>query len=83
MNHPNWPVTLMLLGLTALILGFIATARRRTLFIRRIPGLSAVDEAVGRGASGSRASSDGSWSLRSGWSGVQVFGCSGVRDTLA
>ncbi len=48
MNHPNGPVALMLAVLTALILGFIATARRRTVFIRRIPGLSAVEEAVGR-----------------------------------
>lgn len=48
MEHPNLAVTLLLLLLTALILGFIATARRRTLFIRRIPGLSAVEEAVGR-----------------------------------
>jgi hypothetical protein len=48
MDHPNAAVSLLLLVLTALILGFIATARRRTLFIRRIPGLTAVDEAVGR-----------------------------------
>jgi hypothetical protein len=48
MDHPNLAVTLLLLLLTALILGFIATARRRTLFIRRIPGLAAVEEAVGR-----------------------------------
>src|SRR5207247_49535 len=48
MDHPNVPVALLLLVMTGLILGFIATARRRTLFIRRIPGLSAVEEAVGR-----------------------------------
>src|SRR5437868_14827722 len=48
MNHPNGPVTALLAVLMALILGFIATARRRSLFIRRIPGLSAVEEAVGR-----------------------------------
>jgi uncharacterized protein DUF6754 len=48
MNHPNGPVALLLLVLTGLILGFIATARRRSLFIRRIPGLTAVEEAVGR-----------------------------------
>ena len=48
MNHPNGPVTLLLVVLTGLILGFIATARRRSLYIRRIPGLSAVEEAVGR-----------------------------------
>lgn len=48
MEHPNWAVTLLLGVLTALILGSIARARRRTLFIRRIPGLTAVEEAVGR-----------------------------------
>jgi hypothetical protein len=48
LNHPNGPVTLLLAVLTALILGFIATARRRSLYIRRIPGLAAVEEAVGR-----------------------------------
>jgi hypothetical protein len=48
MNHPDLAVTVLLAVLTALILGFIATARRRSLYIRRIPGLSAVEEAVGR-----------------------------------
>src|SRR5439155_11206577 len=48
LDHPNRTITLLLLALTALILGFIATARRRSLFIRRIPGLAAVEEAVGR-----------------------------------
>jgi uncharacterized protein DUF6754 len=48
LNHPNGPTALLLLLLTALILGFIATARRRSLYIRRIPGLAAVEEAVGR-----------------------------------
>jgi hypothetical protein len=48
MDHPNWTVTLLLGVLTALILGFIATARRRSLYIRRIPGLTAIEEAVGR-----------------------------------
>lgn len=48
MKHPNLPVALLLATLTALILGFIARARRQSLYIRRIPGLSAVEEAVGR-----------------------------------
>jgi len=48
MDHPNRAVTLLLVILTAMILGCIATARRRSLFIRRITGLSAVEEAVGR-----------------------------------
>jgi hypothetical protein len=47
-KHPNLPVALLLAALTALILGFIARARRQSLYIRRIPGLSAVEEAVGR-----------------------------------
>lgn len=41
------PRTLLAL-FSALILGYILLARRRSLFIRRIPGLTAVDEAVGR-----------------------------------
>jgi len=41
--------TLLTLGISLTILCFILTARGgRQLFIRRIPGLSAVDEAVGR-----------------------------------
>lgn len=39
---------LLLLVLTAFILTRILAAKKRSLFIRRIPGLSAVDEAVGR-----------------------------------
>jgi hypothetical protein len=48
MDHPNAAVAVLLGILTAMILGCIATARRRSLFIRRIAGLSAVEEAVGR-----------------------------------
>ncbi|MBI4530808.1 MAG: hypothetical protein HY709_04730 [Candidatus Latescibacteria bacterium] len=33
---------------SGIILGFIARARRKDLFLRRIPGLNAVEEAVGR-----------------------------------
>jgi hypothetical protein len=39
---------LLLLVFSAMILSRILVARKRQLFIRRIPGLSAVDEAVGR-----------------------------------
>jgi hypothetical protein len=39
---------LLLLVFSALILSRILVARKRSLFIRRIPGLTAVDEAVGR-----------------------------------
>ena len=39
---------LLLIVLSAFILTRIFAAKRRSLFIRRIPGLSAVDEAVGR-----------------------------------
>jgi len=35
-------------GLSAIILAFISLARRRDLFIRRIAGLEALDEALGR-----------------------------------
>jgi hypothetical protein len=49
MQHPTLPVALLELALTGLILAFILTARRgRQLFVRRIPGLAAIDEAVGR-----------------------------------
>jgi hypothetical protein len=37
-----------MLGFGGIILAFIQVARRRPLWIRRIPGLDAVDEAVGR-----------------------------------
>jgi len=39
---------LFLIVFSAIILSRIVVARRRQLFIRRIPGLTAVDEAVGR-----------------------------------
>jgi hypothetical protein len=49
MQHPTLPVALLELVLAGLILGFILTARGgRELFVRRIPGLAAIDEAVGR-----------------------------------
>jgi hypothetical protein len=37
-----------MLLLSAIVLGYIARARRRELFLRKIPALDAVDEAVGR-----------------------------------
>jgi hypothetical protein len=42
------PARALVLLFVTLILVMLATARRRSLFIRRIPGLSAIDEAVGR-----------------------------------
>jgi hypothetical protein len=52
-TDPNYliPVVLprvLLILFSAIILSRILVARRRQLFIRRIPGLTAVDEAVGR-----------------------------------
>jgi hypothetical protein len=52
--HPNWfnwnqinnLVLVVLFG--AVVLGSIRTAKRREIFLRRIPGLDAVDEAIGR-----------------------------------
>ncbi len=49
MEHANWPVGILLATFCAVILYKILSARRgRDLYIRRIPGLSAIDEAVGR-----------------------------------
>ncbi len=49
MEHANWPVAILEAVLVFLILYKIFSARRgRELYIRRIPGLSAIDEAVGR-----------------------------------
>ncbi|HEY3265862.1 MAG TPA: DUF6754 domain-containing protein [Armatimonadota bacterium] len=51
MQHATLTVTLLLAALAALILCGIFSARAgKRLFIRRIPGLSAIDEAVGRAA---------------------------------
>ena len=52
--RPNWfklsdlNTFLSMLLLSAVILGSIAVARRRELFLRKIAGLDAVDEALGR-----------------------------------
>jgi len=49
LDHANLPVAIMEAVFSALILYKIFSARRGTdLYIRRIPGLSAIDEAVGR-----------------------------------
>jgi hypothetical protein len=49
MNHASFPVVVIEAILISLILYKIFSARRgKDLFIRRIPGLSAIDEAVGR-----------------------------------
>lgn len=49
MKHATLPTALFVLAIAAAILVAILTARRgRQLFIRRIPGLAAIDEAVGR-----------------------------------
>jgi hypothetical protein len=54
-SRPNWfrpartNVLVLLVGLTSLVLFFIARARAGAhLFIRRIAGLNAIDEAIGR-----------------------------------
>jgi len=49
MEHANIQMFVAVVAITALILHKIFTARRgREVFIRRIPGLSEIDEAVGR-----------------------------------
>lgn len=49
MEHATWTVRVLIAILSAFILGNIFMARRgKKLFIRRIPGLSAIEEAVGR-----------------------------------
>ena len=49
MDHATWPVAIFLGILCFLILYKIFSARRgKSLYIRKIPGLSAIDEAVGR-----------------------------------
>ena len=49
MEHATWPARIVLLVFSAIIVAAVLSAQRgRTLFIRRIPGLTAIDEAVGR-----------------------------------
>ena len=49
MKHATWPARILLIGLSLLIIYFIISAQRgKRLYLRRIPGLNAIEEAVGR-----------------------------------
>ena len=48
MEHASVTVRILLLPLCAIIVRMILLARRKNLFIRRIQGLTAIDEAIGR-----------------------------------
>lgn len=48
MLHATWTVRSVLLPISIIIVTAILMARRRQLFIRRIQGLTAIDEAIGR-----------------------------------
>ena len=49
MEHATWPARIVLALFSIIIIGAVLSAQRgRKLFIRRIPGLTAIDEAVGR-----------------------------------
>ncbi len=49
LEHANWFLRVLFLALSGIIVGSVLLAQRgRAMFIRRIPGLSAFDEAVGR-----------------------------------
>ena len=49
LEHANWFMTVLMVALSIIIVTTIVTAKRgKKLFIRKIPGLSAIDEAVGR-----------------------------------
>jgi hypothetical protein len=48
MEHANWFVRIMIPLFSVIIVLTILAARKRDLFIRRIQGLSAIDEAIGR-----------------------------------
>ncbi len=47
-NTAKWNNLIISVGLTLVILFYISVARRKDLFIRRIAGLEALDEALGR-----------------------------------
>lgn len=47
-NTSKWNNLILAVGLSLVILFYISVARRRELFIRRIAGLEALDEALGR-----------------------------------
>jgi hypothetical protein len=49
MNHATWPATVILLLMSIVIVSTVVSAQQgKQYFIRRIPGLSAIEEAVGR-----------------------------------
>ncbi|HZT40757.1 MAG TPA: DUF6754 domain-containing protein [Chthonomonadaceae bacterium] len=48
MEHANTAVREILIPISIIIVAAILIARRRSLFIRRIQGLTAIDEAIGR-----------------------------------
>jgi hypothetical protein len=49
MNHATWPALILLLAMSIVIVVTVVSAQQgKQYFIRRIPGLSAIDEAVGR-----------------------------------
>ena len=47
-NRASWNAFILMLVLSTVILGFISAARRKELFLRKIAGLDAVEEALGR-----------------------------------
>ncbi len=47
-NSAKWNNVILAVGLSVVILFYISIARRKELFIRRIAGLEALDEALGR-----------------------------------
>ncbi len=49
LEHANWFMTALFCAMGAIIVASVMLAQRgRTMFIRRIPGLAAIEEAVGR-----------------------------------
>ena len=49
LEHANWFMTALFCAISAIIVGSVMVAQRgREMFIRRIPGLTAIEEAVGR-----------------------------------
>lgn len=48
MEHANWMVRIVVPLMSLIIVVMIFAARRRNLYIRRIQGLSAIDESIGR-----------------------------------
>ena len=49
MNHSTWPAFILLLLMSIVIVVTVVSAQKgKQYFIRRIPGLSAIDDAVGR-----------------------------------